>query len=208
MNDIDEALAEINTIRNQIARATEFRGYGPATVATTGLLAIATALVQQRAFPAAIHSAATYIAIWTVAAALATGLIGIEMVIRSRTIHSGMATEMIFNAIEQLIPSAVAGVLLATVLTRVAPESDWMIPGLWEIVFSMGLFASTHFLPRAVLVVAAWYLVAGLLCLAWSATARTLSPWAMGVPFGLGQILAAGILLIAGENADGSIEEN
>src|SRR5580704_3440127 len=109
MKDLNQALAEISTIRSQIARATEFRGYGPVTVATTGLLAIAVASVQGRMFPDAIHNAEIYITIWSVAAVFATGLIGLEMVIRSRTIHSELATEMILNAVEQLVPSGVAG---------------------------------------------------------------------------------------------------
>src|SRR5260370_29898505 len=36
MRDLDKALADIFTIRSQIAAGTAFRGYGPATVAATG----------------------------------------------------------------------------------------------------------------------------------------------------------------------------
>jgi hypothetical protein len=206
MKDLNEALAEISTIRSQIAHATEFRGYGPVTVAATGLLAIAAAAVQARRFPDAAHNPNIYIAVWSVAAVVATGLIGLETVIRSRTIHSGLAIEMILDAVEQLVPSAVAGILIAVVLIRTAPDSAWMIPGLWQIIFSLGVFASTRFLPRMVVAVAAWYLLAGLVCLAWSAGARALSPWAMGVPFGFGQVLAAAILRWSSEIDDGAIE--
>jgi hypothetical protein len=208
MKDLNEALAEISTIRSQIARATEFRGYGPATVAMTGLVAIAVASMQRRMFPDAVHNAAIYITIWSVTAVFATGIIGLEMIVRSRTIHSGLATEMILNAVEQLVPSGVAGVLVATVLIRVAPDAEWMIPGLWQVILSLGVFASTRFLPRAVLAVAAWYLLAGLVCLVWSAGARTLSPWAMGMPFGVGQILAAAILRWSSEDSYASTEES
>jgi hypothetical protein len=40
MRDLDKALADIFTIRSQIAAGTAFRGYGPATVAATGGLAL------------------------------------------------------------------------------------------------------------------------------------------------------------------------
>jgi hypothetical protein len=60
MKDLNQALAEINTIRTQIARATEFRGYGPVTVAATGLLAIAAAAVQTRGYPDAVHNVNLY----------------------------------------------------------------------------------------------------------------------------------------------------
>ena len=46
MRDLDKALADIFAIRSQIAAGTAFRGYGPAAVAATGGLALATALLQ------------------------------------------------------------------------------------------------------------------------------------------------------------------
>ena len=40
-----------------------------------------------------------------------------------------------------------------------------------------------------------WYLFTGLACIA-LADNRALSPWAMGIPYGAGQLLVAAILLI------------
>jgi hypothetical protein len=36
MNDLNKALGDISSIRRQVAHATEFRGYGPATLVGTG----------------------------------------------------------------------------------------------------------------------------------------------------------------------------
>jgi len=206
MKDLNEALTEITTIRRQIVRTSEFRGYGPVTVAMTGLVAIAAAEVQARLLPSASHDIVIYLTLWISTAAIAISLIGFEMIIRSRTIHSSLGPEMILHAVEQLVPSGVAGALLTAVLIRVAPESVWMLPGLWQILFSLGVFASARFLPRAVFVVAAWYLFAGLICLAMAASARMLSPWMMGLPFGIGQLLAAAILQWSETGTDGSFE--
>jgi len=206
MKDLNEALTEITAIRRQIVRTSEFRGYGPVTVAMTSVVAIAAAEVQARLLPGAAHDVVTYLTLWISTAVIATGLIGFEMVIRSRTIHSGLAQEMVLQAVEQLVPSLMAGVLVTAVLIRVAPENVWMLPGLWQIVFSLGVFASARFLPQAVLAVAAWYLVAGLICLSWAATERALSPWMMGLPYGIGQLLAAAILQWSETGTDGSIE--
>ena len=46
MRDLDKALADIFAIRSQIAAGTAFRGYGPAAVAATGGLALLTAILQ------------------------------------------------------------------------------------------------------------------------------------------------------------------
>jgi len=194
MKDLNEALSEIAAIRSQIVRTAEFHGYGPITVAITGLVALAAAEIQARLLPAAAHEVATYLMLWIATAAIAASLIAFEMVLRSRTVHSGLAQEMILHAVEQLVPSGVAGMLVTAVLIKVAPETTWMLPGLWQILFSLGVFASARFLPRTIFAVAAWYLIAGLICLSWAATERVLSPWMMGLPFGIGQLLAAAVL--------------
>jgi len=206
MKDLNQALTEIAAIRSQIVRTAEFRGYGPVTVAITGLVAIAAAELQARLLPAAAHEAATYLTLWIATAAISTTLIAFEMVLRSRTIHSGLAQEMILHAVEQLVPSGVAGILVTVVLLRVAPDSIWILPGLWQILFSLGVFGSARFLPRTIFAVAAWYLVAGLICLSWAAGDRALSPWMMGLPFGIGQLLAAAILQWSETRTDVSFE--
>ena len=46
MSNLDKALAEISAMRAQMARASEFRGYGPATFAVTGVVAALAAIAQ------------------------------------------------------------------------------------------------------------------------------------------------------------------
>ena len=50
MDDLKKALGDISSIRRQVARATEFRGYGPATLAATGVLAILAAFLRHSGF--------------------------------------------------------------------------------------------------------------------------------------------------------------
>jgi len=196
--DLNKALADITAIRSQMARGTEFQGYGPATVAATGVLALAAAGIQMLWLPDPAAHVFSYLALWITTAAVSIVLIGIEMVARSRRIHSGLADEMIHAATEQFIPAGVAGALLTVVLFRFAPESLWMLPGLWQIVFSLGFFASCRSLPRPMLAVGVWYLAAGLASLAFANGAQAFAPWAMALPFGLGQLLMAGILYRSG----------
>jgi hypothetical protein len=82
------------------------------------------------------------------------------------------------------------------VLLRFVPAAQWMIPGLWQVIFSLGVFASCRFLPRPIAMVGAWYLLTGLGCLM-LADHRAFSPWAMGIPYAVGQMMVAGILLHA-----------
>jgi hypothetical protein len=191
MQDLDKALAEIAEIRHHIARGAEFRGYGPATLAATGVLAILAALAQALWLGNPGGDITAYLWLWTATAAAAAVMIGAEAVTRSRRLHVGLAPEMLAAAGEQFLPAAAAGVLLTAVLVRFAPESQWMIPGLWQIVFSLGVFASCRFLPRRIFIAGIWYLLCGLACLVFARDGSAFSPWAMGLPFGVGQLLIA-----------------
>jgi hypothetical protein len=203
MQDLRKALADIDAIKGQVARATVFRGYGPATIALTGFLAILAAGLQSLWLQNPRQQIAGYLTIWIGVALISAVLIGIETVTRSRRFHSGLADEMIYAAIEQLIPVAVAGALLTFVLLRFASESAWMLPGLWQILFSLGIFASCRLLPKALFAAGAWYLTTGLVCLAMGPGGESLSPWTMGLSFGLGQFVMAGILHRALGDIDG-----
>ena len=194
MKDLDKALADITAIRSQMARGTEFRGYGPITVAATGLLAMLAAGMQALWLPDPASNPLAYLALWVATAAVSVVLIGVEMVARSRRIHSGLADEMIHAATEQFIPAGVAGMLITVVLYRFAPESLWMLPGLWQIVFSLGLFASCRSLPRPMFAAGVWYLGAGLATLAFANGEQAFSPYAMAVPYGVGQLDIAAVL--------------
>ena len=181
-------------MRRQVARATEFRGYGPATLAGTALFAIVASGAQARWVPDPANHFPEYLAIWICTAVASAGLIWMQMQTRSRRIHSGLADEMIHMAVEQFLPSVAAGALIAVVLARYVPHALWMLPGLWQIVFSLGVFSSCRFLPRPMVAAGVWYLLTGLACLALG-NSRALSPLAMGIPYGVGQLLVAGILL-------------
>jgi hypothetical protein len=194
MEELDRALADITAIRSQLARGTQFRGYGPMTVAATGFVAMGAAALQALWLPDPESALLEYVGIWVATAAISTFLIGIEMVARSRRIHSGLADEMIHAATEQFVPAGVAGALLTFVLFRFAPQSLWMLPGLWQIVFSLGIFASCRSLPRPMFAAGVWYLAAGLASLAWANGVNAYSPWAMAVPYGIGQLFIAAVL--------------
>ena len=204
MNDLNRALGDISSIRRQVARSTEFRGYGPATLAATGGIAILAAAVQAIWLPNPANRIPIYLAIWLSTAILSAGLIAVQTVTRSQRLHSGLADEMIHMAVEQVLPAAGAGVLLTIVLVKYVPSALWMLPGLWQITFSLGVFSSCRFLPRPMTVAGAWYLLTGLTCVSLG-DGRALSPWTMGVSYGVGQLLVAAILFFTAQEGSDEI---
>ena len=202
MRDIDKALSEISTIRSQLAAGTLFRGFGPAVVAGTGGLALATAAAQA-VWPATLAAnPLVFLGCWVIAALVAAGLIGAEMLGRSRRHHGGLADAMILNAIEQFLPAGAAGAATAAVLLTYAPESVWLLPGLWQIFVALGILASARNFPSAIGLVGGWYFVAGIAVLIIASHSRELSPWMMGAPFAVGQLLMAAVLHFASGEDD------
>jgi hypothetical protein len=202
MNDLYRALGDISSIRKQMARTTEFRGYGPATLAGTGLLALLAGVVQRIWVPTPANHISAYLSIWISTAVLSATLAGVQMYTRTRRIHSGLSNEMLRLAVEQFLPSVGAGLFLTIVMVHYVPAVSWMLPGMWQIIFGLGVFSSCRFLPRPMIAAGTWYALTGLGCIAMGGNAA-FSPWAMGIPFGVGQLLVAAILqLNASEDGD------
>ena len=205
MRDLDKALADILAIRSQIAAGTAFRGYGPATVAATSGIALLTAILQFLWLDDPTGQPVTFFAGWAAAALLSAALIWIEMQARSRRHHSGLADAMIQQAVEQFLPAGVAGLLLAIMLWKFAPETLWMLPGLWQVLVSLGVFASVRSLPRTIALGGAWYFLSGFTVLLLASQSHLLSPWTMGLPFAGGQLLVAALLHFA--SGDNDVED-
>jgi hypothetical protein len=203
--ELREALAQISEIRQQVARTELFRGYRALPVALSGLLALLVAALQQAVLPDPAQNVPAYLALWVGAALLSMLATGLEMALYYRRYASSLARQTIGLALGQFLPSIVAGALVMVALVGHARENLWMLPGLWAILFSLGVFASYRLLPRATFWVGVWYLGAGTFCLTLHEAA--LSPWAMGVPFGAGQLLAAAVLYFTLERSDGEPQQ-
>ena len=207
MTELHKALGDITSIRRDLARSTQFRGYGPATLAATGIFSVLAALAQSHYLPYPSLHPLVYVRIWGALAIFSASLTTLQMITRTRRVHSGLSNEMLRQAVEQFLPALGVGVLLTLILLhRYTPATFWMLPGLWQLVFSLGVFASCRFLPRPMLIAGVWYLLCGLTCLDFG-NARALAPWTMGLAFGAGQLLIAAILFLTAQEADDDVSE-
>ena len=201
MRDVDKALADILEIRSRIASHTDFRGYGPMTIAVTGAIGLSTAAAQS--IWGLASTPFLFVAQWLGTAALCAVVIGLEMAGRSKRLHSSLADAMIYQAIEQFLPATAASVFFPILIVEFSPQNSWMLPGLWQVFVSLGIFASMHNWPRSMMWAGAWYFVSGFVCLLLASQTNTISPWMMGIPFLLGQFLMATILYFSTGGMDG-----
>lgn len=201
---LDEALRQISDIRQHMAQSEVFRGYRSVTVAFSGVAALAAAAFQTRWVASPAAELDRYLTLWLGVAALCVAVAGAEMFWRLRRTGSELARERTHLAYQQFLPSVVVGGLLTLCIYRAAPQVAWMLPGLWSLVFALGVFASYRLLPRQVFWVGSYYVACGCGCLLWGQGANAFSPWQMGAAFGGGQLLGAAILYWTLERTDGS----
>jgi len=198
--ELREALTQISEIRQRVAQTEVFRGYRAVPVAFSGVLALATAVMQATFLPQPESSPIVYLALWIGAAAASVLATGLEIFLHHRHARSSLAKQLTWLALRQFAPCLLAGGLVMFAVLTYAPDMLWMLPGLWAMLFSLGIFASYRLLPRPTFWVAVFYMIAGTMLLTLREAA--LSPWAMGLPFGAGQFFAAAVLYWTLERTD------
>jgi len=198
MTDLEKAIGDIGDIRTQLTQGALFRGFGPGVIALTGLMALITGYCQSTWPNQFAHNPTRYFMIWIFTAILAALIIGIEMIARSRRHHGGLSDIMIIKAIEQYFHIGLAGAAIGFVFWRFSPETLWVLPGIWQILVGIGIFASLRTLPKSIILTGIWYFFAGIIILSIASDTKNLSPWFMGIPFAIGQFLMALILFHAG----------
>ncbi len=198
--NVNDALNQIADIRQQVARAQAFRGYRPVTTAFTGVMAILAGLAQKLIMPDPSpvwvkegqdpFRVDHYLYLWFTTAVICIVVVGYEMWYRVRKSESEMQRDLTFAAIDQFIPSLVASCLVTIVITQFATSACWMLPSLWMLLFSMGIYSSRRVLPRFAGLIAGYYLLAGLLVMSLYHDGG-MCAWTMATVFGVGQTLAA-----------------
>lgn len=192
--EIREAIQQISDIQRQMARCKVFRGYRSLTVAFSGLLALVAATVQSQWLASPATELTRYLCLWIGVALVIVTVAVAELVWRAKRAGPGLVREMTRLAGEQLLPCLAIGALITAFIYRSAPSVAWMLPGLWSLIFSLGIFASWRLLPAPVVWAGVYYVICGCCCLHWGQGDQALAAWQMAISFGGGQFLSAAIL--------------
>ena len=204
--DFQQALDQIAAVREGVAKANTFRGYRAATTMLSAVFAVIASIVCKWLLRQSVFEPEPYLTVWIAAAALSMASVGFEMALRVRQSASPMQRDLTLAAVERFLPALAAGGLLTLVIYRFSPDELWMLPGLWMILFGLGIHASRRLLPRYSEAVAAFYLLSGLVVLSMRET-TTLDPWPMGIVFGVGQFVAAMMLWYTERTGRGQADE-
>jgi len=192
---IDKALEQISEIHERLAKSQMYRGYRAVPAVLSGVLAIVAAWIQP--FIVSGVDPRSYVLYWTLVAVAAFLIAGGSVIcgyLREEDPHARQRTAAVIG---QLAPSLAVGVIV-TIAFVVAEERRLIpfLPGIWALLYGLGLSASKPFLPRMIGWVAVFYVLCGCVLLrrAVGLGLGGLSPWETGIPFGVGHILGGVIL--------------
>ena len=188
--DLQAAIHQLDQIQNSLERSECFRGYRSQSVAFSGLLGLAGVLLQTWLIPDPAASLQTWLGLWIGIAVVCVVVVAVEILVRCWRIRSRREFQLTKTALRQLVPALFAGAILTHIISSTAPESAWMLPGLWSVLFGLGVFSSLPQMPDRFVWVACWYVGGGLWLLMIGRGEAALAPWMMLI-FVIGQMLSA-----------------
>ncbi len=181
--DVEDALRQVADIHAQVARSSFFRGYRAEIAVGQAAVALGTAAAEWAAWGSI--EPQTHALIWLGVALVCALASLIDLGLRWRTLPRRSPQ----IAAQQLVPALAVGVALAPLLWDQAE----LLPGIWTMLFGVGLLSSAPYLPGHIRLLGLFYLAAGGV-MAHAARVGLHSPWPMGLTFCGGQLVAAAIL--------------
>ena len=195
--NINNAMEQLEEIHKHMMRAEVYRGYKALPVFISGIIAFITAFIQSLKIE--ILTGRMFILGWVAAAAVIVSLIAVSMALDYKVNKNKFETKKLLRVLSQFSPSIIIGFLITLLFLKYRHESLELLPGLWAVLFSMGIFAMRPYLPRFVGYVGLFYLIAGCVLLFLVPVHAALNPWPMGITFGFGQFFSAFILWLGKE---------
>lgn len=191
-----DAIDRLGLIHDHLARAEVYPGFRPPAVALVGALGLLAGAAHPHV-PAA-RAGDGFVLYWFAVAA-AGAAVGFAAAARTYALEEDdFARRRTRRVMAQFLPCLAAG---AAVTVGIGPDFAYLLPGLWAVVFGLGLVAARPHLPAGVWAVGVGYVVAGAALLVVADPGAAPSGWAVGGVFGVGHAASA-VALRAGRGAD------
>jgi len=173
-----------------------FQGFGPVSVACTGVLSVFTALAQSL-FPEVLAGdQSVYLMVWITVTVVSSLFVATHMWYRANVLHGTQSGAMLNRIFEQLVPPLFAVLVITVAFMQFAHSAINALPGLWLMMAALATFSMASSLGNRMRLVGVWYFISGALVLVLGLNEPhiVMSPWVLGVPFLIGQIAMAAVL--------------
>lgn len=182
-----DAIDRLGLIHDQLARAEVYPGFRPTAVALVGALGLLAAAAHPLV-PAA-RGGDGFVAYWLAVAGVGA-VIGFASAARAYALEEDdLERRRTRRVMAQFLPCLLAGAAVTVGAARA--DAVHLLPGLWAMLFGLGVVAARPHLPAAVWFVGAGYVAVGVALLAMTEAAAGPSGWAVGVVFGVGHLATA-----------------
>lgn len=194
MTDLERALADIAEVRERLGHMQRFRGYSGLAAAISGTFALVAGALQALIVPhvRSAHEGHLYFALWFACCA-ASVLVNYGAIahwyVNDATARDRWQTTTVGLS---MLPALILGAVLSFAFLHANLYA--FLPGVWYGCYGVGLFASRTMVPRAVVPIAAAFMIAGM-GLLFVPAAIALQWWVLPIGFGLGQ-LAIGFIIM------------
>ncbi|VTR97688.1 Uncharacterized protein OS=Isosphaera pallida (strain ATCC 43644 / DSM 9630 / IS1B) GN=Isop_1004 PE=4 SV=1 [Gemmata massiliana] len=184
--EVRDALDQLDRIHDQLTKSEVYRGFRVPTVAMVGALGLLAAVGQRWVVPDGEPRA--FVWYWSIVGGIGT-LLGFGAAIRSYLFREDdFERRRTRRVMGQFLPCVLAGALLTVAFARTDGFVP-LLPGMWAIVFGLGVVSVRPHLPRAVGLIGIVYVLTGGLLLAWLPPEP--SGWCVGGVFGIGHLVTA-----------------
>ena len=179
---IHDALRQVQELRRNILEKQRFKGYSGRARAISGTLALGAAFLL--AFGPVPQTFAAHFLTWGIVFLLA-GLLNFGAIIYWFLFDpaAGRNLRRLKPVVDVLAPLILGGILTLVFLSRGMHDD---LAGLWMCLFGLAHVSARHTLPRGIVWVGLFYIVAGALELIWLKHSF-LNPWPMGLVFFVGE---------------------
>lgn len=188
-NRIHQALAQVEALQRSVLDSQKFRGYsGPARAVAGSVSLIAAAVLSSASYPATVPA---HLLGWGV-------VFSVSLVVNYGAMfywffcdpEVGRDWRKLRPTLD-VIPPLVVGGLISIAAYRTG-ETDLLF-GIWMSLFGLANLAWRRVLPRSLVLVGAFYVLAGAACLLLPGV-HFLNPWPMGLVFFIGEWVGGLIL--------------
>jgi hypothetical protein len=187
-----DAIDRLGLIHDQLARAEVYPGFRPTAVALVGVAGLLAAAAHPLV-PAA-RGGDGFVGYWLVVAGVGA-TVGFAAAARGYARDDDhLSRRRTRRVMAQFLPALLAGAAVTVGVCRAGPGLEYLLPGLWAILFGLGTVAARPHLPAGVWAVGVGYVAAGAALLCAADAAAGPSGWAVGGVFGVGHLATAAVL--------------
>ena len=143
----EKAILQLAEIHRQLVTIDSVRVFRSASVAMTGLLAMGGAVSQWAVgIDPQVHPA-LFMTLWIAIAAGGAGMTLLEMMGRAMSESSSLTRELNWMLVRQFTPFVLGGALITWALMDNLALII-VVPGVWGLIFGLGILACAHWLPK------------------------------------------------------------